>query len=201
MAKRMAKMAFDAASGKPLSDIAISALPIPPAAKDGLKAGLRVALDVAQGKRVDKSLLAETNCQIGRLPPAFRTAAQVGVALGQGKKIQDIAAKQLPNLIALGGPLSAAGKKVALNSPIVRQARGLIAKGQHGFDVAQGLMAQPAVSSHQLEQVRNALRGDALKGFDAAVALHKRQVFVPFGRRPTPARPPLISASRTAIRR
>jgi hypothetical protein len=176
LAKSMAKMAFAAASGKPLSDIAISALPITPAAKDGLKAGLRVASDVAQGKRVDKALLAETNRQIDRLPPAFRTAAQVGVALGQGKKVQDIVVKQLPNLIAPGGPLSAAGQKIALNSPIVRQARGLVAKGQHGFDVAQGLMAHSAVPSHQLERVRKAFKGDALKGFDTAVALHKRRV-------------------------
>jgi hypothetical protein len=57
-------------------------------AKDGLKAGLRVASDVAQGKRVDKALVAEANRQIDKLPPAFRTAAQVGVALGQGRKAQ-----------------------------------------------------------------------------------------------------------------
>ena len=91
LAKSVAKAGFAVASGKPFSDIAISALPIPPAAKDALKAGLRVASDVAQGKRVDKSFLAEANRQIDRLPPAFRKAAQVGVALGQGKKAQDIA--------------------------------------------------------------------------------------------------------------
>jgi hypothetical protein len=91
LAKSVAKAGFAAASGKPLSDIAISALRIPPAAKDALKAGLRVASDVAQGKRVDKSFLAEANRQIDRLPPEFRKAAQVGVALGQGKKVQDIA--------------------------------------------------------------------------------------------------------------
>ncbi len=91
LAKSVAKAGFAAASGKPLSDIAISALRIPPAAKDALKAGLRVASDVAQGKRIDKLFLAEANRQIDRLPPEFRKAAQVGVALGQGKKVQDIA--------------------------------------------------------------------------------------------------------------
>jgi hypothetical protein len=196
LAKSMARMAYAAASGKPLSDIAISALPITPAAKDGLKAGLRVASDVAQGKRVDKALLAETNRQIDKLPPVFRTAAQVGVALGQGKKIQDIAVKQLPNLIAPGGPLAAAGQKISLNSPIVRQARGLVAKGQHGFDVAQGLLAHSAVPSHQLERVRNALKGDALKGFDIAVALHKGRVSLPPGRRPAPTRLPFNAPRR-----
>ena len=176
LAKSMAKMAFDAASGKPLSDIAISALPIPPAARDGLKAGLRVASDVAQGKRVDRALLAEANRQIDRLPPQFRKAAQVGVALGQGKKLQAVAMEQIPSLIAVGGPLATAGRSIASKSPIVMQARALVPKGQHGFDVAQGLLAHSAVPQYQLERARSAFKGDALKGFDAAVALHRRRV-------------------------
>jgi hypothetical protein len=176
LAKSMAKMAFAVSTGKPLSDIAISALPISPAAKDGLKSGLRVASDVAQGKRVDKSLLAEANRQIDRLPPELRKAAQVGVALGQGKKLQDIAVGQLPRLITVGGPLAAVGQKIASKSPVVRQARGLVARGQHGFDVAQGLMAHSGVPRHQIEQARRAFKGDNLKGFDNAMALHKRRV-------------------------
>jgi hypothetical protein len=173
LAKSMAKMAFAAASGKPLSDIAVSALPLSPAAKDGLKAGLRIASDVAQGKRVDKALVAEANRQIDKLPPAFRTAAQVGVALGQGKSAQDIALQQLPNLIRTGGPLAAVGQKIASSSPIVWQARDLLKTGRHGFDVAQGLMAHPAIPRHQIVQARRAFRGDALKAFDAAMAMHK----------------------------
>jgi hypothetical protein len=179
LAKSVAKMGFAAASGKPLSDIAVSALPIPPAAQDALKAGLRVASDVAQGKRVDRSLLAEANRQIDRLPPEFRTAAQVGVALGQGKNLQDIAMAQLPKLVAVGGPLAAAGQKIASQSPIVRQARGLVGRGQHGFDVAQGLMAHSAVPQHQLVRARSAFKGEALKGFDTAVALHMGRVLSP----------------------
>jgi hypothetical protein len=175
LAKSMAKIAVAAASGKPLSDIAVSALPIPPAAQEGLKAGLRVASDVAQGKRVDKSLLAEANRQIDRLPPQIRKAAQIGVAIGQGKKLQDIAAQQLPSIIAVGGPLARAGEKIALQSPILRQARGLVAKGQHGFDIAQGLIARSSVPLHEFHRVRNALHGAARKGFDNAIALHRRR--------------------------
>ena len=168
-----AKMTFAAASGKPISDIAVAALPLSPAAKEGIKAGLRVASDLAQGKRVDKTLLAEANRQIDRLPPQFRTAAQVGIALGQGKKLQEIASSQLPRLIAVGGPLAAAGQKIASQSPIVQRARTLLAKeGQHGFDVAQGLMAHAGANVHQLERASAAFRGDALKGFEKAVALH-----------------------------
>ena len=188
LAKSVAKMGFAVASGKPLSDIAVSALPIPPAARDALKAGLRVASDVAQGKRVDRSLLAEANRQIDKLPPAFRQAAQVGVALGQGKKLQDIAISQLPRLIAVGGPLAVAGQTIASRSPIVQQARALVPKGQHGFDVAQGLMAHSAVPFHQLQRARNAFKGEALKGFDAAVALHMGRVLSP--RAPVKKAPP-----------
>jgi hypothetical protein len=179
LAKSVAKMGFAAASGKPLSGIAVSALPIPPAARDALKAGLRVASDVAQGKRVDQSLLAEANRQIDKLPPGFRQAAQVGVALGQGKKLQEIAIGQLPRLIAVGGPLAVAGQKIASRSPIIQQARALLPKGQHGFDVAQGLMAHSAVPFYQLQRARNAFKGEALKGFDAAVALHIGRVLSP----------------------
>jgi hypothetical protein len=189
LAKSMAKMAFAAASGKPLSDIAVSALPLSPAAKDGLKAGLRVASDVAQGKRVDKALVAEANRQIDKLPPAFRTAAQVGVALGQGKKAQDIVVQQLPNLIRAGGPLAAAGQKIASSSPLVRQARGMFEQGRHGFDVAQGLMAHPGIPHHQIDKARQAFRGDALKAFDAAIAMHKGRRSLPATRHfPRPAR-------------
>jgi hypothetical protein len=181
LVKSMAQMAVAAASGKPLSDIAISALPISPGAKEGLKAGLRVAADVAQGKRVDKSLLAEANRQIDNLPPQFRKAAQIGVAIGQGKKLQDIAMQQLPSLVGVGGPLARAGQKIALLSPIFRQARSLLAKGQHGFDIAQGLLARSTVPSHEFNKVRNALKGPDLKGFDTAVALHKRGSLSPRG--------------------
>jgi hypothetical protein len=182
LAKSMAQMAVAAASGKPLSDIAVSALPIPPAAKEALQAGLRVASDVAQGKRVDKSLLAEANRQIERLPAQYRKAAQIGIALGQGKKLQDVAMQQLPTLIAAGGPLARAGRTIAMQSPVLRQARGLIAHGQHGFDIAQGLLARGSVPFHEIKRVRSAFRGAALKGFDAAIALHRRRFA---SRRPT----------------
>jgi hypothetical protein len=188
LAQRLVKMGFAAASGKPLADIAVSGLNIPPAARDALKAGLRVASDVAQGKRVDQSLLAEANRQIDRLPPGLRQAAQVGVALGQGKKLQEIAIGQLPRLIAVGGPLAAVGQKIASRSPIVQQARALVPKGQHGFDVAQGLMAHSAVPLYQLQSARNAFKGEALKGFDAAVALHMGRVLSP--RAPVKKAPP-----------
>jgi hypothetical protein len=124
-------------------------------------------------------LLAEANRQIDRLPPGLRQAAQVGVALGQGKKLQEIAIEQLPRLIAMGGPLAAAGQKIASRSPIVQQARSLVPMGQHGFDVAQGLMAHSAVPFYQLQRARNAFKGEGLKGFDAAVALHVGRVLSP----------------------
>jgi hypothetical protein len=182
LAKSMAQMAVAAASGKSLSDIAVSALPIPPAAKEALQAGLRVASDVAQGKRVDKSLLAEANRQIERLPAQYRKAAQIGIALGQGKKLQDVAMQQLPTLIAAGGPLARAGRTIAMQSPVLRQARGLVAHGQHGFDIAQGLLARGSVPFHEINRVRSGFRGAALKGFDAAIALHRRSFA---SRRPT----------------
>jgi hypothetical protein len=62
-------------------------------------------------------------------------------------------------------------------------------QGRHGFDVAQGLMAHPGIPHHQIDKARQAFRGDALKAFDAAIAMHKGRRSLPATRHfPRPAR-------------
>ena len=179
LAKSVAKMGFAVASGKPLSDIAVSALPIPPAARDALKAGLRVASDVAQGKRVDRSLLAEANRQIDKLPPAFRQGRPGWCCARSGQEASGHRDQSIAEADRSGWSSRRRGADDCFASPIVQQARALVPKGQHGFDVAQGLMAHSAVPFHQLQRARNAFKGEALKGFDAAVALHMGRVLSP----------------------
>jgi len=175
-AQTAVKVGVAAAQGKPIADAAIDALPIPPVAKNGAKAAFHVMQDVAQGKRVDKALLAEANKQIQNLPPNLRKAAQVGIALGQGKKIQEIAKQQIPGLVGAGGPLAKIGQRLAQVDPIVAQVRKLAGPAAHGFDVAAGLMKH-RLSPVEITSARKALTATDRKGFDMAIALHSARVF------------------------
>jgi hypothetical protein len=187
LAQTAAKIGVAAAQGKPIADAAIDALPIPPVARDGAKAAFHVMQDVAQGKRVDRALLAEANKQIQNLPPELQKAAQVGIALGQGKKLQDIAKQQVPGLVGIGGPLAKIGQSLAQVDPIIAQARRLAGPAVHGFDVAMGLMRHK-VSPLEIASARKALTGRDRQGFDRAVALHSARVSSS-ARRPLPRVP------------
>jgi hypothetical protein len=85
----LAQSAFNVAeaavSGKPIDKIAIAALPISPQAKQGLEIALNAAKDVAAGKRVD-TVIADNALKV--VPDQYRKAAQVGIAVAQGKKLQ-----------------------------------------------------------------------------------------------------------------
>jgi hypothetical protein len=175
LAQTAVKIGVAAAQGKPIADTAINALPIPPVAKDGAKAAFHVMQDVAQGKRVDRALLAEADRQIQNLPPELRKAAQVGIALGQGKKLQDIAKQEIPRLVGVGGPLAKIGQSLAQVDPIIARARKLAGPAVHGFDVAAGLMRH-RVSPVEIASARKAVTSRDLKGFDMAVALYSKRV-------------------------
>jgi hypothetical protein len=170
LAQTALKIGVAAAQGKPIADAAIDALPIPPVAKDGAKAAFHVMQDVAQGKRVDRALLAEADKQIQNLPPELRKAAQVGIALGKGKKLQDIAKQEIPGLVGIAGPLATIGQSLAQVDPIIARARQVAGRAVHGFDVAAGLMKHRP-SALEFAHARNALPIADRKGFDRAVAL------------------------------
>lgn len=74
-----------AVSGKPIDKIAIAALPISPQAKQGLETALSTAKAIAAGQRVDTAI-ADNALKV--VPEQYRKAAQVGIAVAQGKKLQ-----------------------------------------------------------------------------------------------------------------
>ena len=192
LAQAVAKVGIAAAQGKRIDEIAINALPISQGAKDAVIAGTHVLEDVAAGRRVDTALLNEANRQVDKLPPAAKTAFQVGIALGQGKKLQEAAAAAVPQLIALGGPLAKAGLDAAQKSPLIAQARNLVdAQARHGFDLGTGLMKHASTLA-EITNVRNALANGPKKAFDMAVALHTAQVV---RKAPSVKAPPLAQAA------
>ncbi len=172
------KIGIAAAQGKNIADATIDSLPIPPQAQQAAKAAMHVISDIAQGKPVTQALLNEADKQLDMLPPEFKKAAQVGIALGQGQRLQDIAKREVPNLVAPGGQLEAIGKNLAASDPIVNQARVLAGSASRGFDVGAGFMQHVATAT-DIVAARNALSPNDQKGFDMAVALHSARVVTP----------------------
>ena len=85
----LAQAAFEVASGamqgKPIDQIALNALPIPPAQKQLLARGISAAKDLAAGKRADQVLLDQATRS---LPPELQKAVAIGTALGHAKTLQ-----------------------------------------------------------------------------------------------------------------
>lgn len=85
----LAASAFDLAhaamQGKPISAIALQALPISPQAKDALTHGIAVARDLAQGKNVSQAVVDAATHQ---LPKDLQKAIQIGAAIGHAKNLQ-----------------------------------------------------------------------------------------------------------------
>lgn len=118
-------VASDTMQGKPLSSIAIDALPgVSPQAKQALISGLSAAKDLAAGKNVSQALI---DGALHQLPPTLQKAVQVGVALGHARNLQQFAsaaahgAAQLSSAVAQG---QAAAQHFAngVRSPAVLQA-------------------------------------------------------------------------------
>jgi len=150
-------VASDAMQGKPISTIAIDAIPgVSPAAKQALIAGLGAAKDVAAGKNVSTVVLDNA---LHQLPPAYQRAVQVGVALGHAKNLQSAAgaavhgAAQLATVAAQG---SAAAQAFArgVRTPAVLSAMNAARAGQNALTT----IVQHAQAGHpQATKIVNAL--------------------------------------------
>jgi hypothetical protein len=129
-------IASDVMHGKPLTTIAIDALPIAPAAKTALMSGLQAAKDIAAGKNVATSLLDNA---VKNLPPQVQKAVAIGVAMGHAKNLQQMAgaavqgAAQLATAAAQGSS-AAAQLAAGIRSPALVAA------------VQKGVAAHAAVS-------------------------------------------------------
>jgi hypothetical protein len=114
-----------AMEGKPIEEVAIQAMPLPKSFKDGATSTMRIAKDLANGKRFDKALVNEAvsylppegkkayriaakgikdpkrlgeiavDEAIKQLPTAGRKAIVTGMALGEGKKLQALKARAI----------------------------------------------------------------------------------------------------------
>lgn len=189
----LAAAAFDAATaaiqGKGLSDIALAAVPLPPAQKDILRQSLAVAKDIANGKPVSKIVLDRVNDNLNKLPASVYKATQVGIALAQGKKIQALKAgaslvgDKMNFSSVLGatttGIQKAIGAAPALKngSPVLQKAL-IAAAGQFrsgsaehlGFTSAVKVLKQTSGNKQAMAFARRSLPNEAARrGFDSAI--------------------------------
>lgn len=113
LARSAFSVASDAMQGKPISQMAIDAIPgVPPAAKQALLQGLSAARDIARGKAVSEVAL---DAALHQLPAAAQRAVQIGVAMGHAKTLQQGMGRptmptrgSIPGLPGFHAPLMAA---------------------------------------------------------------------------------------------
>lgn len=134
----MAQAAFEVASGvmqgKPIDQIALNALPIPPQSKQLLQQGLGLAKDLAAGKRVDQALLDRATKS---LPADVQKAIQIGTAIGHAKSIQDAAV----HLASIAAPPAAKAAANAANLTNLFKAGTIAAQAIQAGKQAPGLVA------------------------------------------------------------
>lgn len=129
-------VASDVMQGKPITTIAIDAIPgVSPQAKQALLTGLSAAKDLAAGHPVSQVLLDNA---LHQLPPAYQKAVQVGVALGHAKNLQQAAgaavqgASQLASHAANGSAAALAFSR-GVRSPAVLHALTTAAHSQNAL--------------------------------------------------------------------
>jgi len=88
LAQAAFQIAADAAAGRPITTIALDALPVSPQAKQALSQGVMAARDLASGKNVSQSLLDHA---LHALPPDAQKAVQIGTALAHARSLQSAA--------------------------------------------------------------------------------------------------------------
>lgn len=166
------RVTYAAASGKPIDEAAVKALPITPEQQQMVLQGARAVKDISEGKRVDHTLF---NRGQQFLPPEAQTAMQVAGALAHGKQIQQLAMKT-PGAVA--NAIGAVGSAVATGTAVAEQRPPVMATLQATPSAAikQGFLAATGLSEQQLTLrdiaiARNLLPADSRLGFDLGLAL------------------------------
>ena len=163
------------AQGRPISEAAMAAvkgaLPGGPLAS----AGFDLARKVASGQNVAASALSAARDQ---LPKEARAAFDVGLALTQGKKMQDVLVSAVANLTPAGMvPFAKVGAALTSLAPNMQALRtALSMKEKMGFDIVNGVLAHSGVPEHALLALRQKLGPEAKRGFDAAIATQAKLV-------------------------
>ena len=130
--------------------------------------GLAIVQKAAAGGNIAKAALQEA---VNSLPPTMQKAAMVGIAIGQGQKLQTIVANNIQHLPAGDmAKIASLGKVAVQANPIFAASRALAKKGVNGYDVGMGLMSRSGVNELTIMQFRKKLPPQDQAGFDLALS-------------------------------
>jgi hypothetical protein len=170
-------LTYAAATGQNLIEAAgksaIRTLGLPPQAQQAFN----VIYRAAKGENIPLALLNEAR---GYLPPGpAQKAFDVGLALAQGKRLQDAAVEELAHLApAQIQMITNAAGPILQRSPALQVAKNLIADpvAQTGFQFGMGLLAHSGVNAQAIQAVRSNLPPDQRKGFDLGLTAYQGTV-------------------------
>jgi hypothetical protein len=168
-------LTFAAATGENIVEAAgataIRALGLPPAAAQAAGKAFNVIYRAAQGENIPLALLNEARSY---LPAgAAQRAFDVGLALAQGKRLQDAALEELVRLAPSQiQKIKDVATPVLAKIPALQVAKALIANPvlQSGYQLGMGLMSHSDVSAQAVQAVRSQLPPQEQQGFDLGVA-------------------------------
>jgi hypothetical protein len=129
---------------------------------------LNVVQQAAAGGNIAKIALQQA---VNALPPTIQKAAMVGIAVGEGKKLQTIVANNIQNLPTKDlKALVSIGQKAAAINPVYKITRNLAKQGVQGYDLGMGLMSRSGVNELTIMQFRKKLSPKNQAGFDLALS-------------------------------
>lgn len=167
-AKTIFSVTESAVSGKGLNEAALQALPIPDEAKQYVGRAIDLSKNIAEGKRVDKLLVAQVDKEIHqRLPPTVAQAITTATAVATAKNLQQAAARGAQGAM---GELSAAGANIVRQNPVLQKIRKEVPADP--FNTAIGLMRHSGVPETAIWAIRNQYKGAERKAFDLGLAAH-----------------------------
>lgn len=158
-------VAYAGVSGKPITEVALSAIPLPADQKKLMMEGTRVLKDIASGKRVDQIAM---DTIMARVPSEYKHAFQTGMAIAQGRNLQKVMAQAAPTVV---GKLNIEGVAAVKQDAILRAGHNAVngAAAKQGFTVGIGALMHKQTPT-SLTYTRKSLSPSRRKGFDIAVA-------------------------------
>jgi hypothetical protein len=166
---------------------AAAQLHLPPEAASALN----VAAKAAQGENIGTAALEEARKYLPAGPA--QQAFDIGVSIGQGKKLQDVLVKQV---VSFGSSqlntIADIGSQAVDKIPAFKAAQQLVDNNpdaQLGYKLGIGLLSNTGFNSQVTAAIRAKLNPPQTKGFDQAMATHVGAVIGP---------PPPVALSTTA---
>jgi hypothetical protein len=133
------EVSYALASGKDPGKAALQAIPVGPTEKRLIVEGVGAVTDLAKGKKLNEVLVDRG---IAAMPDAkTRKAAQIGIALAEGKRLQDIAYQAMPLVMP---KLAQEGGEISKSNPLFKvglEALKNAPESRKGYVTAIGFMS------------------------------------------------------------